>query len=108
MIRTFMPGFTLAQLSTMSATAIAACLGMRGVELTGPPIRRQLKVQGFNGGLASQILNFNAANAKSLAGRLNGTFFLRFFDLVVIQTQERLQDCAGVLAQECRTLNIRG
>src|SRR4030095_7341272 len=33
MIRTFMPGFTLAQLSTISAIAIAACFGIRG-ELT--------------------------------------------------------------------------
>ena len=34
MISTFMPGLTLAQLSTISATAIAACLGINGIELT--------------------------------------------------------------------------
>src|SRR5262249_50341078 len=34
MIRTFMSGFTFAQLSTISATAIAACFGIKGTELT--------------------------------------------------------------------------
>src|SRR4029453_4525672 len=34
MIRTFMPGLTLAQLSIISATAIAACLGISGTEVT--------------------------------------------------------------------------
>src|ERR1700755_267671 len=34
MINTFIPGFTLAQLSTISSTAIAACFGIRGTELT--------------------------------------------------------------------------
>jgi len=30
---TFIPGFTVAQLSTKSPTAIAACLGINGTEL---------------------------------------------------------------------------